>query len=72
MAKKTGIHPNLIRELILLHEEAIMIIENQNLCPDCAEKIDIGSSSSKDFKCQKANNVLENNDKCNIYSYGGI
>ena len=69
MAKITGIHPNLTRELILLHEEALMILQaNQDLCPDCAETIDLDSFSSKDFKCQKANDVLENNPKLNIFS----
>ena len=40
MASKTGFHPNLTRDLILLHEEASEIDEKSvNVCPQCIEKM---------------------------------
>ena len=40
MAKKAKIHPNLTRDLILLHEEASVIDpESVEVCPECEDLI---------------------------------
>ena len=40
MAKKAEIHPNLTRDLILLHEEASVIDpESVEVCPECEDLI---------------------------------